>query len=279
MGNLKDVIYLSAEDYNTLYNNGTVTINGVTLTYDANNVYIIPDNTQAQIDAITALIPSGATTSNKLATASDISGITDLIPSTATSSNKLATASDIPTIPSNNITGSGTSGSLTKFNGNNTITNGPALSSTISSQTQSTKFLREDGSWSAPSYTNIGAYISEKYLYKDTNHTISSGDIDLFRFYNNTSTGFTHIFLVSMSSNWENYIPIGFTALITSTLESASNPVNILNKSNNVVSLTINKDSSSTSGKLTLKTNNPIQGIIQIQVIHMSLTSISWLIS
>ena len=104
MANLKDVIYLSAEDYNTLYNNGTVTINGVTLTYDANNVYIIPDNTQAQIDAITALIPSSATTSNKLATASDISEITDLIPSTATTSNKLATANDIPTtLPASDV--------------------------------------------------------------------------------------------------------------------------------------------------------------------------------
>ena len=32
----------------------------------------------------------------------------------------------------NNITGSGTSGSLAKFNGTNTITNGPALASSIS---------------------------------------------------------------------------------------------------------------------------------------------------
>jgi len=77
MANLKDVIYLSAEDYNTLYNNGTVTINGTTITYDANNVYIVPDNTQSQIDAITALIPSGATTSNKLATMSDIPSLTN----------------------------------------------------------------------------------------------------------------------------------------------------------------------------------------------------------
>lgn len=54
----------------------------------------------------------------------------------------------------NNITGSGTSGNLAKFNGNNTITSGPALSSAITSQNQSTKFLREDGTWAAPSYTN-----------------------------------------------------------------------------------------------------------------------------
>ena len=51
------------------------------------------------------------------------------------------------------VSGSGTSGYLTKWNGSSSITNGPALSSAISSQTQSTKFLREDGTWSAPSYT------------------------------------------------------------------------------------------------------------------------------
>lgn len=44
MANLKDVIYLSAEDYNTLYTNGAVTINGITITYDANNLYIVPDD-------------------------------------------------------------------------------------------------------------------------------------------------------------------------------------------------------------------------------------------
>ena len=65
------------------------------------------------------------------------------------------TAQTVTVTPSitNNITGSGTSGYLTKFNGANTVTNGPALGSSVSSQTQSTKFLREDGVWSAPTYT------------------------------------------------------------------------------------------------------------------------------
>ena len=54
MANLKDVIYLSAEDYNTLYTNGTVTINGTTLTYDANNLYIVPDDTDTKISTALA---------------------------------------------------------------------------------------------------------------------------------------------------------------------------------------------------------------------------------
>lgn len=43
MANLKDVIYLSNEDYETLVSTGTVIISGETLTYDENNIYVTPD--------------------------------------------------------------------------------------------------------------------------------------------------------------------------------------------------------------------------------------------
>lgn len=58
---------------------------------------------------------------------------------------------------SNNITGTGTSGSLAKFNGSNTITSGPALTTAYDSSTTVTanhKFLREDGTWVIPKYTS-----------------------------------------------------------------------------------------------------------------------------
>lgn len=51
-------------------------------------------------------------------------------------------------VPSNNITGSGTSGYLAKFNGTNTITNGPQLGSST------TTFLRNDGTWATPTDTD-----------------------------------------------------------------------------------------------------------------------------
>ena len=56
------------------------------------------------------------------------------------------TAQDVTVTPSitNNVTGTGTSGYLTKFNGANTITNGPQLGS------DTTKYLRNDGSWQVP---------------------------------------------------------------------------------------------------------------------------------
>ena len=56
------------------------------------------------------------------------------------------TAQTVTVTPSitNNITGSGTSGYIAKFNGAHTLTNGPAIG------TGTTKFLREDGTWATP---------------------------------------------------------------------------------------------------------------------------------
>ena len=47
------------------------------------------------------VIPSTATSANKLATATDITNITDLIPSSASSSNQLVTVNDLETAISN----------------------------------------------------------------------------------------------------------------------------------------------------------------------------------
>lgn len=107
---------------------------------------------------------SGSGTSGYIPKWNGASSLTDLVAlSSAVSSQTQATkflredgtwsAPSYTSIPSNNVTGSGTNGYITKWNGTNTITDLVALSSAVSSQTQSTKFLREDGTWSAPSYT------------------------------------------------------------------------------------------------------------------------------
>jgi hypothetical protein len=49
MANLKNVIYLTNEDYETLVTTGTVTIDGETLTYDENNLYITPEETASPL--------------------------------------------------------------------------------------------------------------------------------------------------------------------------------------------------------------------------------------
>lgn len=69
------------------------------------------------------------------------------------------TAQTVKVTPSitNNVTGSGTSGYLAKFNGGNTITSGPQLGSST------TTYLRNDGSWATPPDNN-------------TTYTIATGD-------------------------------------------------------------------------------------------------------
>ena len=61
------------------------------------------------------------------------------------------TAQTVTVTPSitNNVTGSGTSGYLAKFNGTNTITSGPQLGSST------TTFLRNDGTWATPVDTKV----------------------------------------------------------------------------------------------------------------------------
>ena len=95
------------------------------------------------------------------------------------------------------ITGTGTSGSLAKFNDAHTLTDGPALASSISTQTQSTKFLREDGTWQAPTYTTntdtkvkqspITATTSAEYNILLKNSTGNSEETDIVKFANNSS--------------------------------------------------------------------------------------------
>ena len=61
----------------------------------------------------------------------------------------------IATAITNNITGSGTSGYLAKFNGTNTITSGPQLVSTTAN-----KFLRDDGNWQPSVVAGTGISVS-----------------------------------------------------------------------------------------------------------------------
>lgn len=84
---------------------------------------------------------------------------------------------DLLNKPSNNVTGSGTNNYLTKFSGTNTITNGPAIGSAVSTQTQETKFLREDGTWSAPTYTtNTDEKVTQANDATNANRRILLGD-------------------------------------------------------------------------------------------------------
>lgn len=67
---------------------------------------------------------------------------------TVTPSGGQAQTVNITPSISNNVTGSGTSDCIAKFNGENTITSGPAIG------TDTTKYLRNDGTWQVPPNTD-----------------------------------------------------------------------------------------------------------------------------
>lgn len=76
------------------------------------------------------------------------------------------TASDVNITPSitNNVTGTGTSGYLAKFNGDHTVTNGPALGNST------TTFLTNKGTWATP----VGTTYTGDGLITITNNVIST---------------------------------------------------------------------------------------------------------
>lgn len=101
---------------------------------------ITPLTASSTLDAtkLSGTIPSGCYTNTTYTFANGTNGFT-VTPSGGTAQTVTVT----PSI-ANNITGSGTSGYLTKFNGTNTITNGPQLGSST------TTYLNNAGSWATP---------------------------------------------------------------------------------------------------------------------------------
>lgn len=224
MANLKDVIYLSAEDYNTLYTNGTVTINGTTLTYDANNVYIVPDDTDAKISTALAnyiaksstagLVKNDGTidtntyiTSAALANYIQTSNTSGLVKNDGT----IDTNTYLTSIPSTYIQTSSTSG-LIKNDGSidtSTYATTSQLPSTMGasgsghagglvpdtpSTSGTTKYLREDGTWQTPPG---GTYVASDFDIKDLSDSTSlrtawSGKQDAIDLtFTKNSTGFS----------------------------------------------------------------------------------------
>lgn len=115
-------------------------------------------------------LPAFKTTDNN--TTYNITGGTNKITVTPSSGS----AYDVSITPSisNNITGSGESGCIAKFNGTNTLTKGPKFG------TGTTKYLREDGSWETPpnddtTYT-AGTYLSlDGLVFNHDNSGVTAG--------------------------------------------------------------------------------------------------------
>lgn len=68
---LKKVVYLSSEDYNTLITDGSVTIDGTTITYSTDDIYLTPDNTAEKFAELQATVDELSTeSSNKISKSS-----------------------------------------------------------------------------------------------------------------------------------------------------------------------------------------------------------------
>lgn len=117
----------------------------VSSTYD--DTSLLPISGKGVAAAIKTLDSSIATESNKA-----ISSIT-IADGKINGSSKITIPTDLSQLSNdiNNVTGTGTSGYLAKFNGNNSITNGPQLGS------GTTTFLRNDGSWATPHDTTYSS--------------------------------------------------------------------------------------------------------------------------
>ena len=171
-----DVVIIKSTGVEYLYNNGTWTQIGDSTSY------ALHDHSHGNIDTNGRILNASATAVNNSILRSDGTGKIIAGPVIGTGTTKFlredgtwvevpvtnttytfasgtngftvtpsgGSAQTVTVTPSiaNNVTGSGTSGYLTKFNGTNTITNGPALGSST------TTYLRNDGSWATPPNTD-----------------------------------------------------------------------------------------------------------------------------
>ena len=132
------VITLGSNTITPLTSHQTVTNKGATLSWGTAVTVATIGSTNINVS-----LPSNPNTNTTYTFANGTNGFT-VTPSGGTAQTVTVT----PSI-TNNITGSGTSGYIAKFNGAHTLTNGPAIG------TGTTKFLREDGTWATPTATAV----------------------------------------------------------------------------------------------------------------------------
>lgn len=165
MNYLEQIIYLSRADFNTLINNGTLTKNNQTITYNENNLYITPENFSAADISVTS------TDNNK---------ILKIINAVATWSTLLT--SDIPTL---SITDK-TTGTLTVDRGGTGVTSFTANSLIMSGNTTTsaltTRAITDNTSNAAitNNNTNIPTMNTLYYSLATINNTSQSHAISIY---------------------------------------------------------------------------------------------------
>ena len=123
-----------------------------------------------------------------------------------------------------NVGGAGTNGYIAKWTGTNSIGNLIALSSSISTQTQSTKFLREDGTWAVPSYSVPKTPVVVSSVSAGTSVSVTIDPNKTYSFPQVSSLTITLGTLVD-SSNYINEYHFEFNSGSTATTLSLPNTV------------------------------------------------------
>lgn len=119
---------------------------------------------------------------------------------------------DYQTPIANNITGSGTNGYIAKFNGSNTITNGPAFGS-------GGTFLRNDGQWATPANTTTGTTYAAASV---PNNTTFGTNGSIYNVYNATKHSTLTVTLAAASWNAYNQQAVGAAGVTASNLVQVS---------------------------------------------------------
>lgn len=115
---------------------------------------------------------------------------------------------------SNNITGSGTSDYIAKFNGTNTVTNGPAFGSST------TTYLRNDGSWATPASSTPAMTTSAlggAKLYSATAQTVAPNAV--------TATA-SRTYAVQLNSSQQAVVNVPWSNTTTGTTYAAASVPN-----------------------------------------------------
>ena len=144
------------EDGNNIKDNyaASISISGRTITLKNKNGTQLGDTIDIPSDNTNTWRPIKLDGTEILGTATSTNALNLKAGTNISITNSSGTVT-IATAITNNITGSGTSGYLAKFNGTNTITSGPQLVSTTAN-----KFLRDDGNWQPSVAAGTGISVS-----------------------------------------------------------------------------------------------------------------------
>ena len=238
MANLRDVIYLSNEDYDILVSTGTVTINGTTITYNENDVYITPEVlASSQNNGLMSSSDKIKLNGIQVVTTSGSQSVSDGTNTLNFGSNAF-NSTTIPTsylssasFNNNKLTLTPNSGSATEITfGSNAFTSTTIPTTYVSSITANGG-LTNSGTASAPNITVDSSHSLWRYSYNNSGgndqktYSIVTQDGEL---YFDTTQNFVSLYINDISDTIF-YIDRNYLKYIAINPNNSNNPATIFN--------------------------------------------------